>query len=377
MIQRTRTRLLTGGAALAVLLATGCTIHRPDQRRSWQRFDAWITPSYVSQPARPTLDMDDAQIEATLASSRERAALRAAELARLEATPRESLAATAEGVAVAYERGAPAAADALLASRPNLVSFERAGGLVDVSARFVEAGAGGALELTIARRPGVEGAVAVAFPPGTLAEPDRGAPPPDWALAAGWLGAVDERGWTHPDQEREYGHWPPAQDLALLRAPVLFLRDGQESITSLVPVACASFHLGAPQAGQPYRLRRIDAGSRLEQLLVQLCAQPVVDDAEAQLAVWLSRDDISWEAFVAQGGAWGRLVTFEHHTSVLPRHARGAARLMLEAGVDPRPLRFFGGAGLDTQPIAEPEPRQQPQEEQQPVVPEGTPDLRA
>lgn len=373
MTQRTRTRLLTGGAALALLLAAGCTIHRPDQRRSWQRYDAWITSSYVSEPARPALDLGDAEIEATLARSRERAALRAAEPARLEPIARESLAATADGVAVAYERGAPGAAEALLASQPNLVSFERAGDLVQVSARFVEAGPGGALELTIARRPGVEGALAVAFPPGTLAEPARGAPPPRGALAASLLGAAPEHGWTHPDQEREFGHWPPAQDLALLRAPVLFLRDGQAATTTLVPVACASFHLGAPEPGQPYRLRRIEAGSRLEQLLVQLCAQPVVDDAEAQLAVWLSRDDISWEAFVAQGGAWGRLVTFERHRSVLPRHAQGAARLMLEAGLDPRPLRFFGGAGLDSHPVAEPE---QPQE-QPPAVPEGAPDLRA
>lgn len=123
-----------------------------------------------------------------------------------------------------------------------------------------------------------------------------------------------------------------------------------------LPIACASFERGGPVDGQPFTLSRFPAGSAMERLLVEVCAGAAVDDAEIQLAVWLCRNDISWAAFVAEGGAFGRLGTFGSGQSVRPGDAAGAARILLDAGVDPRPLRFFGGAGAPAPGDAEPAP---------------------
>lgn len=121
---------------------------------------------------------------------------------------------------------------------------------------------------------------------------------------------------------------------------------GEAMAVTYVPVACASFHRGAPDAGTPYALARFSRGSAVDRLMTVLCqGDDVPGDAEAQLALWLARDDVSWADFVAEGGDRGRLVTFGSARSVRSGHAPGAARLLLRAGVDPRPLRFFDPTG--------------------------------
>ncbi len=391
MATRTAQRIgqRTAVAALLAVGATalsGCTmVYRDPWRTREQR---WLAPQPTTVSAeaqRPSLDLSDDEIEEALARGRaahEEQAARVQE-ALAVAPARRSLAGLAEDLACCYATGAEAAAADLEAgAHPQLVPFDRADGLVEISSRYARYGESGLLELSVARRPGVTGAVAVAFPPGTLAVADRGAPP----LGA-YAGAIDDgrdgqswdHRWTEPEQERRFGHWPPAQDLALLRAPVILLPDGQDQATVTVPVACASFHVGGPEPGQPYVLKRAQDESALTRLLVRLCAEPA-SEAEAQLAVWLTRDDISWEAFVAQGGAWGRLVTFEQQQTVLPRHAPGAARILLGAGLDPRPLRFFGGEGGGPAIAPPPEPTPAPgptPEPEVPHVPVTPPDLRA
>lgn len=105
-------------------------------------------------------------------------------------------------------------------------------------------------------------------------------------------------------------------------------------------MACADFDVLAPEAGRTYRLARFEVGSAVDRLAVELCARRP-DPRVTQLALWLAREDLAWETYTRREGHRGQIATFQGNRSVLPRHARGASRLLLEAGVDPRPLRFF------------------------------------
>ena len=148
-------------------------------------------------------------------------------------------------------------------------------------------------------------------------------------------GASD--GWTQPDSERRWGTWPKVQDLALLEAPVAALAPRQLWARVRVPVACAVFVLAAPEPGQVYRLASFTPADPTAQLLAELC-RARVDPREAQLALWLAREDLDWKTFTQREGHRGRISNFADGRAVLPRHAAGAARLLLEAGIDPRPI---------------------------------------
>lgn len=332
--------------ALALALAGGCDAVRPHQSWSydlepWGRADA---PR--AGPLRaPALTADE--VERGLADAARARAARAdvaaslAPLAPGGAAPAawsdEAVDEAAERVALCALAGDPARADALVAAHPRLVWAHEPGALALVSAAF----AGDALELTVARGPSAgPDALAVCLAPGTYGVPS--------ALGAGGAGdaapGVSPAPWVDPEAQRRFGRWPDAQDLACLRAPVVVLAADAAVARIRVPVACASFEKAAPEPGRVLALARFASGSAIERLLVELCAGAPRPDAEAQLAVWLARDDVSWAAFVAEGGAWGRLGTFGSGQPVLPHHAPGAARLLVAAGLDPRGRRFWGGA---------------------------------
>lgn len=325
-------------AALAVVVGCGTTY----EYRTTRLLDGgalWLPPARATFAA-PELALSDAEIQAHLGAP-------AAEACCVPQAPACLQEATA-ALRACYDVRARDAADQLLAEREDLITWDRPDGRVEVEASFRgAAGLGGALLLSVHRRPGFTGSLSVAFPPGTYAAP---APPPGSELAG-----LDD--WNSPDAERRFGAWPPPQDLALLRAPVLHLPADAASVSVTVPVACASFHRGAPRDGAPYALARFPRGSRIDLLLQAVCAgaEPP-PEAEVQLAVWMSRDDVSWDEFRAEGGHWGRLVTFGRALPVLPSDASGAARLVLEAGVDPRPLRFFQRAGAPRGPEEAPPP---------------------
>lgn len=338
-----------GAAAVLTACAVGCG-SSAGWSSSYQRDDAyddwgWRASSssyrYAAAEGRdapPDHGLSDAEVAAALSAQTADATLPPASQPTVEQPVTEAAAA----VAACYRRGDREAARALVAAHPGLVDWDDAG--VVVSCRYVGGMEG--VELMVVRTDTSLGAprdaLAVCFEPGTygVAVEGVGAEPGD---------PVDrgprER-WTSPDSERRYGTWPAPQDLALLRAPVVVVPRGEAMGVAYVPVACASFHRGAPDAGTPYALARFPAGSTVDRLMTVLCqGDDPPGDAEAQLAVWLARDDVSWADFVAQGGDRGRLVTFGQARSVRAGHASGAARLLLRAGVDPRPLRFFDPTG--------------------------------
>lgn len=329
-----------GAAAALAACAVGCgssggwssSYHRAHAYDDW----SWgsYTPSAERRDAPPEHGLSEAEVAAALAAPR---ADGDAVLPPADAPVADA----AAEVAACYRRGDREQARAIIASHPGVVDWSDP--TVVISCRFV--GAEG-VELTVVRADTSLGALrdplAVCLEPGTFGVP---------LAASGSDELAGRERWTSPDSERRYGTWPAPQDLAFLRAPVVVIPPGEAMAVTYVPVACASFHRGAPDPGTPYALSRFPAGSTVDRLMGVLCqGDEPPDDAEAQLAVWLARDDVSWADFVAEGGDRGRLVTFGSARSVRAGHAAGAARLLLEAGVDPRPLRFFDPTAAPTQP---------------------------
>lgn len=355
-----------GAAAVLAACAVGCG--SSDEWSSRDRYGGpssaygWYGPAdgrwrvatdFGRRDAPPEHGLSDAEVAAALAAleARRDDAPRAEEVLPPADAP---VAEAAAEVAASYRRGDRERARALIAAHPRLLDWSDPG--VVVSCRF--AGSRDGIELLVVRSDTSLGApreaLAVCFEPGTYGVPAAGA------------GAEPLTGrggrWTTPDAERRFGTWPSPQDLALLRAPVVVIPAGEAMAVTYVPVACASFHRGAPDVGTPYALARFPAGSAADRLMTVLCqGDEAPPDAEAQLAVWLARDDISWSDFVHEGGDLGRLVTFRRATPVRAVHAPGAARLLLEAGVDPRPLRFFDPTGGEPRhPAAPDEPAAEP-----------------
>lgn len=349
------TRLTVLGALAAATLA-GCggptTRHHPyyaEYGVAWQQpsgGEAWRTVVPVAPEAPPPLGLGQEDVDAALATqaSRRQAQARTCE-ARLARTQPAALdlSLAAAGVREAWGLAQRERADALVGAHPALLDLgeAQASGALTLACEYVQTGRGGRLQLTLERGT-ADGAVAVCVPPGTY-----GAPLSPAALAADLVEVESGAGdWTRPRDERRYRHWPSPQDLALLEAQVVVLGEGQVRTQVTLPVACASFEKRGPTHGQPYRLERFANGSAPDRLLVALCAGEVeASESEIQLAVWLARNDVRWEQFLAEGGHYGRLVTFGSAHPVLPEHAVGAARLLLDSGVDPRGCAFFGGQG--------------------------------
>lgn len=325
------------------------------------------------QPAQPTaqprLALEEAEVEqafAALAARRETKARLAQASAPL---PAGDVWSAREAIEEAWRQARREQAEALVSGSREVLELDEAlaSGAVTVLCHYESWGRGGALELTM-ERGSARGDVAVAIHPGTYGEPIG---------VADVIDAGGERPWVDPRQDRRYRHWPSPQDLALLRAQVVVLPAGQHAVRASFPVSCASFEKQGPQPGQAYELKRFPVDSAADRLLVALCADEVKgSESEVQLAVWLARNDISWDQFTREGGHWGRLVTFGHGGAVLPEHADGAARMLLDSGVDPRASRFFGGDGIGAGSLAplapggeaEPEPAEpepaEPQVEQ-------------
>ncbi|MEZ0229482.1 MAG: hypothetical protein ACAI25_12705 [Planctomycetota bacterium] len=346
--------------------ATGCRSHHrraSDERVTHREYSPWHAPSARREP--PRLDLSDEQLARALetanvkATERHEKALDVVARARGFETP-----GVAAAVRECYALGDREAAAELADGRRGVVEWDRAAQLARVDCIYRRRGhVGGALEVTVRRKKGVEGPIAVAFPPGT------------YGVAADGRGEArdDRRGdrWTRPDDDRRYGEWPSQQDLALLEAPVIFLGEDDRSRTVLVPIACASFESGPPAGEQRYELRRFEAGSKVDRLLVALCAEASqkTSEPEAQLAVWLARNDISWDDFVSKGGDRGGLLTFGSSNRILPRHGKGAAKLLIEAGVNPGYSPFF--ADHKTL-VAEPAAAAAPEPREESVAPDGT-----
>ncbi|MEZ6189533.1 MAG: hypothetical protein R3F62_31605 [Planctomycetota bacterium] len=319
--------------AIGLVLLAGCALPSSRSRTtSYADFGYTLTPSSFGlvrveqprsglSPAAVTSELEAvAAREAEQASAAEGWASARAELSLEEA---------ARAVDAAYARADVAAADALVARHPQLVTWEDAleDGRLRAEATFAREGGDGCLYVALslpaiaADAPGL----GVVFPPGTYA-----------------VAAEGER-WVDPDQERRYGEWPSVQDLACLDAGAVILSPERPVVTVRLPVACASFERLAPEPGLTFRLERFPRESAIERLLVQLCATDGAraDPAEAQVAVWLARNRIRWSSFVEQGGTIGRLSTFRGNRAITHRDAQGAALLLLESGVDPHGLSFF------------------------------------
>jgi len=327
----------------AAALVAGCTTD--SRSRAYRGYDHRYTsyaPPYVVEPERPALELSEDLIASALEGRAliERSRAEAA-LAELEAAPPRTTAEVAAAIRDAQARGLRDLAGDIAAGHPDVYLWEEAGAVVEVSTRYRGSSNQGRVELTLTRRPEAPpGDLVVVVPAGTYATP---------------LEVAADGDWTKPDQDRRYGHWPSAQDLALLRAPVIELDAATDVVTATAPIACASFAKDSPADGQPFALRRFPPGSPADRLAVALCAGELPREEPAQLALWIARDDVSWEGFTSRGGAAGRLVTFESSRPVTGRHAGEAAQLLLRAGVDPREAAFFGaGAADEPAPAAAP-----------------------
>jgi hypothetical protein len=344
-------------------------------------YDSWGSgssaySSYTTTPRRstqPALAMTDDRVASALDAQAQVDAERRLHLAEsLEGSP-ETLYDVAARIDACFRAGQRDLGLELASTYDNVHTWDEASGIVAVDCRFRQA-SGGFIELTMARTGDVAQPLAVVLPPGTYGQPVVGAEaqPVTPELERGF--AEVDPDWVDPQDEQRFRHWPPAQDLAFLRAPVVVFDPGQSFARAQIPVACAAFEAGPPQPDQPFTLAAFPAGSEIDKLMVALCANPDAGEAETQMAVWLVRNDVTWEQFVAQGGDWGRLVSFGGNIAVTPGRATGAADLMLEAGVDPRGLQFFSDhvpQAIQAEPQTD-EPQQQEQEQQaQPEQPQA------
>ena len=374
-----RTRGLILGALAAGL--AGCWV---PSSRTYRSYDyAFVdnarlayTPATVRQPES---GVDAAEVTSALDALAQREAEAAA---RAEAWAAERAALSVEQAVgqlrEAYTRADAPAAEALVASHPRLVSWEDAqrDGQIALSSAFErrENGEGFLLvSMSLTATQASAPALAVAIPPGTYAVLAE-------TVAPQSEGGFEGERWTQPDQDRRYGHWPAVQDLACLGADAVLLTAADPVVTVRIPVACASFEKKAPQHGMQFTLQRFPRGSAVERLLVQLCSDRagLAEPAEAQLAVWLARNRLSWGSFVREGGTLGRLATFSGNQPITSGAAQGAAALLLESGTDPRGLGFFKDGAEGGQPdvpaaelLVEPEQQAEPTEPQ-PAEPEST-----
>ncbi|MBL4849519.1 MAG: hypothetical protein JKY65_28650 [Planctomycetes bacterium] len=373
-------------------LLAGCTTPDRDSTQVEAKLTYRYQPAPLVESGAPRQPITDAQVEVALAAHAERRAYEAELVASKSGAisfrgANLALPELVRRIRACYAGGNRDLAATWIDAHPSAREWDQSADLVSVEARFVRSGRRGALELTVRRRSGVEGPLAVAFPPGTyaVASPSPAttpALPEPGPLEFLTLLADRGSGWTRPESDRRWGHWPRAQDLALLQAPVVVLRADQDGTRILVPVACADFDVFAPKHGRSYGLARFEPNSPVDRLLVELCCR-APDDREAQLAVWMAHEDLAWGTFTRRDGHRGQIVTFERSRPIRSRHAKGAARLLLEAGVDPRPLQFFAptlqpapGEGTPGEGIPDPgvpgaEPAPAPWISPLPLTPQG------
>lgn len=345
-----------GSLALAALVGCGGPTHHRGHAQYGYGVSGWEQSAHShrwqpAQPEAPTLALDQAQVDEAMSALAARREARAQTFTlaagaeglvsadRPAVLPSLPVDLAAREVSAAWAMAQRDQAEAITAAHPGLLELDEASaaGAVIVACEYVTTGRGGVMELTLVR--GVaDGPLAVCVPPGTYGVPVMG--------DLGDRRGSDESPWVEPRDHRRYRNWPSPQDLALLQARVVLLEEGQTMAQVHLPVACASFSKSCPQGGQEYQLQRYPRDSQADRLLVALCAGELeAGEAEVQLALWMAQNDLSWDEFVAEGGHYGRLVTFGRAQAVLPEHAAGAARILLDSGVDPRGCAFFGGRG--------------------------------
>jgi hypothetical protein len=215
----------------------------------------------------------------------------------------------AEELTELYSAGEREAAQELIDEHPQAYSWDQTEGVVEV---LCTVGSGG-LELTVERSEGVEGALVVTFPPGTFGSPLAPNPDPD--------GDDDD---------------PDYQELLITRAPVVVLAADQDTQTISVHALCGNRSRPSPSQGMTYHLTRTPVGTSVDQLMVYLCSGDETPSAEAQLAVWITRNRIL-RGQVAESQPFGAPPV---DAAV---HAGGASFLLSEAGVGIDDLPFFQG----------------------------------
>lgn len=139
------------------------------------------------------------------------------------------------------------------------------------------------------------------------------------------------------------------QDLAFLRARAVVFDQGEQEAAVSVPVACAKFDAGSPHAQQAYALRRFERGSDVERLMVLLCGADLKQECQAQLAVWTLRNNMTQPDLVDLLRQHS-VPTFQSERTFHEGDIPGTAQLLMDAGIDPRGLKFFGGQAAASSP---------------------------
>jgi hypothetical protein len=173
-----------------------------------------------------------------------------------------------------YARGDVEAGLAIVQSQPDLYAQEECGRVAKVTCAYESRDGQMGLLITVRRLPEVQGAFAVAFPPGSLGSPARG---PRFSRS--------DDGDDDPDN----------QELLLLRAPVVALSATTTATQVWVPAVCANHDLPGPQEQQPYFMTYVKPGSKADRIAAQLCSGAAAPSS-SQLAVWVARDDLGRES---------------------------------------------------------------------------------
>ena len=280
-------------------------------------------------PQRLTLPTDLAEVHA---QTREQSRNSSNEAERLvaDARSRTNVREIASTLQAVYALGQRDRANELLGGSVRPFDDQEAGAVA--TCRFLRRNHGAEIELTIERRPGVEGPLAVAFPPGTYAEAPTGP-----ASSGG-----------HEDEQSRPERWPRPQDLAILRAPVLVLEATENRASTCVPIACAAFNRAAPYEGLRYQLRRFEAGSATDRVLQVLCrGEKPPEGTASQLALWIAANRIEWRKFMVRTeGSWYPFSGERVNDQSIPE----SARILVRAAVEPEESSFFGQAGNTAPP---------------------------
>jgi hypothetical protein len=345
VIENCHAEVLADGS-VRVVLGGGSATFRPEQVQSVVRNQA-LESAPALQGRDPGPYQAHRQAYEQRLSARPMAPRGAqADQVRLVSPEDHALHAIAQAVRSDYAEGQRELARQRIEAEPRLVAWEDAGDLVEISCAFQQRGSWSGVELTLRRREGVQGPLAVAFPPGSFARPD--------------LQIADD------------GRRPPtSQQLLFLRAPVIEVPTAEELVVARVPVACGNLGIPGPRSGQAHHMTQLTRGTDVDRLMQILCSGAgAPDECEAQLAVWIVRNQ------VGPGVGLG-YTTFESSRSIDGSHGPGARRAIEAAGVDAQGLPFFRDQAPGPQRVAprrqqrvepelELEPHEQPQVQPRP-----------
>jgi hypothetical protein len=321
---------------LILTVAVACHIRGRSRRSHWEpRFQR---PSSYNRG--PRLRQSDEEIEQRLAHYEERQRNRQNQMPPAVRNPDlKSFKAVVSALDWSYRRAVVSHANELLsryqkeANKIRIMSFDDPTVLeaVAFTVEYKKHGTGGRVHVTVKRRPGFKGLVAVAFPPGTYGRP-----------------------YIAPTNENLYGDWPPArrgnragtpaaQDLVFLAARIAWLDPDVDDIDIHFPVSCGRFNKGAPRPGDRYLLVRFDEKNAISRLAIETCAlnSRMLNHASAQMAIWIVRDGLTWKQYLTKKRTLGPSMTFETARVITDEDAMEASDLLLDAGIDPRKLPFY------------------------------------